>query len=92
MAESSKSRWAIAAILVSWAISVIGFIWFASGDRSNVLANVEQNADALVQQRVVVQDHESRLRTIEHQYASDIATIKHTLIAIEKQLDGSQGR
>ena len=63
------------AILVTWALSIIGAVWAASADRTSLGNAVDANCKQLV-------DHEARLRVVETsitQMARDVAWIRKTM-------------
>ena len=66
------------AVLVTWSLTVIGAVWAASAERTDVLHELRE-------QRNAVTDHEARLRALEKQaseVAADVRWIRQTL---EKQ-------
>ena len=63
------------AILVTWALTIIGAVWAASADRASLAGQVQFSAEQIA-------DHEARLRTLERQtsqIAGDVRWIRRTL-------------
>ena len=63
------------AILVTWALTIIGAVWAASADRTSIATNVTANAQQLA-------DHEARVRVLEKQtaqIASDVRWIRQAM-------------
>ena len=86
----SKTHWTIITIVVGWMLTAGGMIWAFGDDRRAIIAEVKRNETRLADHSHILQDHEGRMRTLEQMVAADIATIKQSLLNIEKRLDRAQ--
>jgi len=69
----------VAAIVVVWATSLMGAVWWTAADRTAALDQIEAAA-------VCIDDHEARLRALENQTAQIAADIRWIRQHMEKHL------
>jgi len=85
-ANNGRRRWLLScgAVAIAWLATVIGLVWSASAERATVRTQMQAR-------ETCIEDHEARLRLIEHdltQLVSDVSWIRSTIERNGKGADG----